>query len=83
MARFLTQPMIVEARQWLPGVREAGVTIPGGRIERAYVATPAGRLRVAPGDWVFVTPSGEHLVCKPDTFAALFAPVEEARDAQG
>ncbi len=83
MARFLTQAMVVEARQWLPGIQEAGVTIPGGKIEQAYVETRAGRRRVEPGDWVFMTPAGERFACKPEAFAALFEPVEEDDHAQG
>ncbi len=83
MARFLTQAMVVEARQWLPGIQEVGVTIPGGEIEQAYVETQAGRRREEPGDWVFMTPSGECFACKPEAFAALFEPVEEDEHAQG
>ena len=79
---------LVEAAQWWPGRRIAGV---GGEAAgqpgtsgllpsppHAYLSTPRGRLTVFAGDWVVTEAGGEQHICPDDVFRQRYAPAEPA-----
>ncbi|WP_210521346.1 hypothetical protein [Hymenobacter terricola] len=87
MPLFTRQPAeIVEATQWLPGLRIAGLSgeesgHPGGggllpSPPHAYLATRHGRFTVFAGDWVITEPTGEMYVCRDDLFHRHYIPLE-------
>lgn len=78
MSRFRKRPVVVEAEQWFPGRRVAGVR---ENIAGSFVVTAHGqRAYLAPGDWVITEPDGRgHYPCKPDIFAATYEPADEGQ----
>lgn len=78
MPKFVRKPIVVQAVQWFPGKRVAGVrtmvdsTAPGARI--GYIDTLEGRMFVSPGDWIITGIKGERYPCKPDIFEQLYHP---------
>jgi hypothetical protein len=96
---FRKKPVEVEAFQ-LPA---AGVDVPdafhewcervgfsnfeSGRDETLLITTPEGVMEAQPGDWIICGVMGEFYPCKPEVFAATYAPATlpsiEADDEPG
>lgn len=85
MPVFRKRPIAVQAEQWFPGRKVAGVMVEpvAVAIERSepipprhYVITIHGqRAYLEPGDWVIAEVDGEHhYPCKPDIFEATYIP---------
>ena len=89
MAKFQSNPKVIEAEQWFPGKEVAGVTkipahispsrIPGEGFpvpDSYYVTTIHGqKAYLEAGDWVITEPDGAHYYpCKPDIFEKSYKP---------
>jgi hypothetical protein len=89
MPLFRTLPVIVAAILFTPDLSHPKDNLPdgvdyGGTTDKPgdhhwTVSTPAGRVRVQPGDYVITGAQGERYTCKPDVFAAAY---EETYDPQ-
>lgn len=83
--KYRKRPIIVEAEQWFPGKKVAGVTevvhcLGSQTISNGYghvVTIHGDNAKVVPGDWVITESDGiHHYPCKPDQFEAIYEPVE-------
>ena len=72
MARYLKQPIVVEAVQWFKHGDHPAVVVEKRIDAFGYIETPEGRLRVEPGDWIITGIAGENYPCKPDIFEQLY-----------
>lgn len=92
MPVFRMKPVVVEAKQWLPGDREAAGDVLGwlaaadvdafivrGRAERSVlgIRTREGVIEFRPGDWVIRGVAGEFSKCRRDLLDVTCQPVEE------
>lgn len=78
MPRFRAKPFELDASRWFKeGDHPAVVMQAWGDVPEApYVNTRQGWVRVHPGDWIVTLPDGETYPCKPDVFAAKYAPAD-------
>jgi hypothetical protein len=82
MAKYRMRALMVEALQWFPDRPIEGVTVPvPGDGEplgagQPFMATPAGPMRVEPGDWIVTGPMGERYRVPSEVFAATFERVK-------
>lgn len=83
---YRKKPVVVEAVQWrthgdhphvVPATREQAAGVVSGLLweHAGWVKTLEGGHLVTPGDWIICGVKGEHYPCKPDIFAATYAPV--------
>lgn len=68
--RYRKRPVVIEAEQWFPGRKVAGVTICGSG--RVIVRTLEGVLEVSPGDVIITGVEGEKYPCKPGIFVKTY-----------
>lgn len=86
--KYRKKPVVIEARQWTGGPREAVFVIDwvlggGGTAryvdfedgERLHIDTLEGTVRAAPGDYIIRGVKGEFYPCKPDIFEATYEAV--------
>lgn len=92
MARYRKKPVTIDARQ-IPDPRDglksqermdALAAWCDGEIKDdavdgfcLMIATPEGRMKGRPGDWLIRGVGGEFYPCKPDIFAKTYEPVPE------
>jgi hypothetical protein len=74
MAKFRKKPVVIEAKQWFPGVDIEGVKWLPGSIW-AVIETLEGLMRVDEGDWIITGVKGEKYPCKPDIFEMTYEPI--------
>lgn len=82
MAKYRRKPLVVDAERFNPLVQPwpEGV-YPSQKTGSGYaIMTVAGRLEVAPGDYVVTGPFGEKYPCRPCLFRAAFDPIKEGDD---
>lgn len=79
MASYRKKPVIVEARQWWPGVAVSGVVempyVDGEHTFPAKCKTLEGWHGVSPGDFIITGINGECYPCRSDIFAATYEAV--------
>ena len=83
--KFRKKPVVIEARQWLPGDIEKAGDVVGWLMAAGAdheilsglgaqcvlgIRTLEGVMEASPGDWEFYP-------CKPDIFAATYEPVPD------
>lgn len=80
------KPVIVEAEQWWPGKKVAGVCECQNLVLLAdntksiglpHIHTLDGAYLVTPCDWVITNPEAELSLCKPNIFEATYERVNE------
>lgn len=81
--KFRKKPAVVEATQWFKDGDHPAVirkTDPSryGDEGVPWVPTLEGGHVVTPGDWIITGVRGEHYPCKPDIFAIIYEPANEA-----
>lgn len=88
--KFRKKPVVIEAKQWFPGVHVEGVTeqvfdIGEGTQStgKGWINTLEGPLRVSPGDWILTGVNGEKYPCKPDIFEKTYEPLDQPRSDEG
>ena len=72
--KFRKKP-IVEAEQWFPGKRVAGVIAPAPSSTTQFtpfINTPNGPVAVSPGDWIVTEACGVKYSVKPDVFEKMY-----------
>lgn len=81
--KFRKKPVVVEAVQYPcehPALKRCGCRDDPGAVcadcGYAFIQTPGGCMRVAPGDWVITGVNGEHYLCKPDIFEKTYESAE-------
>jgi len=81
MAKFRKKPVVVQADQWFPGRRVAGVRErrangkPGDVV--GIIKTPKGDMIAMPGDWIITGVAGERYPCKEEIFRKTYEPAPE------
>ena len=77
--KFRKKPVVVEAEQWFEKdqCRRKNVVF-YNPDDGFYVVTIHGqKATLADGDWIITEPNGvNHYPCKPEIFAAIYAPTE-------
>lgn len=84
MKKFRKKPVVIEATQFVPGEPHEGVCFLTyrGCLAETHVHTANGPVCIDAGDWLIPEPNGTGFYpCKPDAFAALYEPVDEAAEA--
>ena len=83
MPKFRKKPIVIEARQWFPGVYIDGVDnthLPESFRDCAWIETLEGGHVVSPGDWIIIGIKGEKYPCKPDIFEETYELVEDDKE---
>lgn len=87
--KFRKKPVEIEAQQWLPAdLAAVGRVMAWMDAQDAYVTetgklairTLEGTMTADDGDWIIRGVQGEFYPCKPDIFAATYAPAETAAE---
>ncbi len=75
MTKYRSNPRIVEAVQWFPGVKHPGLT--RGPLGIGVVTIHGQLAYISPGDYIIAEPDGAHYYpCKEEIFLASYEPVE-------
>lgn len=92
MTKFRKKPVVIEARQWLPGDPEKAGDVIGWLMAAGAdhkivsglgakcvlgLRTLEGVMEASPGDYVIRGVQGEFYPCKPDIFEATYEPVAD------
>lgn len=84
MSKYRKKPVVVEAVQFLTGQPYPDGVVDGSWVnDDDYAAsgpciqTLEGVMRVLPLDWIITGVQGEKYPCKPDIFAATYAPADD------
>jgi hypothetical protein len=98
VSKFRKKPVVIEARQWLPGdIEKAGDVLgwlmAAGQEHKILsglgakcvlaVRTLEGVMEASPGDYVIRGVRGEFYPCKPDIFEATYEPVTDDGATEG
>lgn len=82
MPKYRKKPVVVEADQWFPGRRVAGVRERRGNGSPASIVgvikTPKGDLVAKPGDWIITGVAGEKYPCKEEIFYKTYEPAPKS-----
>lgn len=82
--RYVKKPVVVEAVQyngdgeftevprWLVNTQRTGVIYFDGSIDRCFIKTLEGTMRVSIGDYIIRGVNGELYPCKPDIFEKTY-----------
>lgn len=80
MARYRKIPVVIEAKQWYPGIQIDGVCgclkAPGAKMHLPHVHTLEGPLNVSHGDWIITGVEGEKYPCKDSVFKKTYEEVK-------
>ena len=76
MTKYRKKPVVIEAEQWFPGRKVAGVEPMVGTPSFYGVVTINGIVGIEPGEWIITGVAGEQYPCKPDIFEKTYEKVD-------
>lgn len=85
MPKFRKKPVVIEAEQWFPGKKIAGVipspvnepTEDNPKGEYGQIETLEGWMICSPGDWIITGVANERYPCKDAIFRATYEPTDD------